>query len=269
VPTKIIALLAPILDRLTTCWPLSENHFREAKKKRIYLAFLMHSASSLRAQIEACIPTAFATHKRHERHSISTGIPQVDLVTGGIPMSALSEICGSGKTSVMVSLLARASHEHYCALVDAKDSFDPASAEAAGVNLSRLLWIRCGKTRQDLPPLEQAFKATDILIQSGVFGLIAVDLSVFPERLVSKIPLTTWFRFARVVEKQRTALVFVEQQPHARSCAGLVVQLKTKPAIGPGILFGQLEIEAEVLRTQEKKPVQSARLTFSLKSQWA
>jgi hypothetical protein len=229
----------------------------------------MYPAGSLRAQIEARIPAAFAAYQRPEHHCIATGIPQVDLATGGIPMSALSEICGSGKTSMLVSMLARASREHYCALVDARDSFDPASAEAAGVNLSRLLWVRCGKTRQDLPPLEQAFKAADILMQSGGFGLIAVDLSGFSERLVNKVPLTIWFRFARVVEKQRTALVLVEQHPHARSCAGLVVHLKTKPAIWSGSLFTRLDIEAEVVRTLEKKPVQSARPAFSLKSQWA
>lgn len=229
----------------------------------------MSAASSLRAQIEARIPTAFAAYKRPERRSLLTGIPQIDVVTGGMPISALSEICGSGKTSVLVSLLSQACQEHYGALVDGRDSFDTASAETAGVDLSRLLWIRCGKTRQDLPPLEQAFKTADILIQSGGFGLIAVDLSEFSDRLLNKVPLTTWFRFARVVEKQRTALVFVEQQPHARSCAELVVRLQAEPVIGSGNLFTQLEIKAELLRNPEKKPVQSVRPSFPLKSQWA
>lgn len=229
----------------------------------------MSAVSSLRAQIEARLPAAFAAYKRPERHFILTGIPQIDLVTGGIPISALSEICGSGKTSVLVSLLSQACQEHYCALVDGRDSFDPASAGTAGVDLSRLLWIRCGKTRQDLPPLEQAFKTADILIQSGGFGLIAVDLSEFSDRLLNKVPLTTWFRFAHVVERQRTALVFVEQQPHAQSCAGLAIHLQAQPVIGPGNLFTQLEIKAEVIRTREKKPVQSIMTIFSLRSQWA
>lgn len=82
-------------------------------------------------------------------------------------MSAITEVCGSGKTSVLVSLLAHASREHYCALVDASDAFDLVTAEAAGTDLSRLLWVRCGKTKQKLRPLEQAFKVTDMLLQSG------------------------------------------------------------------------------------------------------
>ncbi|HJX83826.1 MAG TPA: hypothetical protein VJ723_05745, partial [Candidatus Angelobacter sp.] len=176
----------------------------------------MPSALSIRAQVETKILSAFAPSQRSEYRAIPTGIRQIDAIAGGIGMSCLTEICGSslassGKTSVLTSLLARASQEHYCALVDASDSFDPASAEAGGVNFSRLLWIRCGKSKSKLQPLEQAFKAADLLLQSGGFGLIAVDLSGIPERIVRRVPLTTWFRFSRVIEKLPAALVFMEQ----------------------------------------------------------
>jgi hypothetical protein len=229
----------------------------------------MRVTLSLRSQLEARFPEAFRTYQQQKYDTISTGISPVDLATGGIPVSKLSEICGSGKTSVLTSLLAHASHQHYCALVDAKDSFDPASADTAGANMSRLLWVRCGKSKQKLPPLEQAFTTADILLNSGGFGLVAVDLSDFSERLVNKIPLATWFRFARVVEKQRTALVFIEQQQHARSCAGLVINLKTKPYLSSGSLFAQLHFEVELIRTTEKKLPGSVRPTFALNTQWA
>lgn len=234
----------------------------------------MHSTAALRASIEAQIPSAFAVYRRLEQRSISTGIAQIDSVTGGIPVSALTEICGSGlassgKTSVLISLLAQATQQHFCALVDAEDSFDPFSARAAGVNFSRLLWVRCGKHKSKLKPMEQAFKATDMLLQSGGFGLVVVDLSSLAERLVRKIPLTTWFRFSRVVEKQRTALVFFEQQPHATSCAGLALNLRAQPAVWSGMLLMQFKLEAEIIRVREKKPSQSARPNFSLCAEWA
>jgi len=188
-------------------------------------------------------------------------------------MSALTEICGSelassGKTTVMISLLAQATQKHFCALVDANDSFDPSSALAAGVNFCRLLWVRCGKNQSKLKPMEQAFKTTDMLLQSGGFGLLVVDLSSLPERLVRKVPLTTWFRFSRVVEKQRAALVFLSQKPHATSCAGLVLHLKTNPAVWSGNLLTQFRLEAEIVRSREKKPTQSAKPGFSVPSQW-
>ncbi len=237
----------------------------------------MTSAAILRSTIERKLPLAFAPSKRIERETIPTGIEAVDAMTSGIPLSALTEICGSnlassGKTSVLHSLLARASQKYFCALVDAGDSLDTASAENAGVDFSRLLWVRCGRSRQKMPPLEQAFKATDMLLQSGGFGLIVMDLSGVPDRVVRKVPLTSWFRFSRVVEKQNVALVVLQQRSHAASCAGLVLECKTTSAVWQGRLLTQLNVSAEVLRGRQKKPVRSAhpeRPDFSLKSQWA
>jgi recombination protein RecA len=229
----------------------------------------MVTSCSLRAVIEARIPSAFVTHKRAESRTILTGISEVDSLTGGIPISALTEICGMGKTSVLVSLFAHASHELYCALVDASDAFDPVTAEAAGTDLSHLLWVRCGKTKQKLRPLEQAFKAADMLLQSGGFGLIVVDLSDIVEKVVRKVPISSWFRFSRVVESQQTALVFVERQPHATSCAGLVLKLAAAPATFSGRLLTGFTLNADVIRTRERKGVQSATQDFSVKAQWA
>jgi recombination protein RecA len=234
----------------------------------------MPTAAMLRAQIESQIPCAFTVYRPQRQSLIPTGIAEMDAITGGIPLSALTEICGSdlassGKTTVLLSLLGRASQKHFCALVDSGDCFDPASAEAAGVRLPRLLWVRCGKSQSKLRPLEQAFKATDMLIQAGGFGLIVVDLSSIPERLVRNVPLTTWFRFNRVVEKLPMALVFIEQKPHATSCAALVLNLKSKTAAFSQKLFTGFRLEAEVLRTREKKPVQPVRPDFAVRTQWA
>jgi hypothetical protein len=80
---------------------------------------------------------------------VSSGIPQLDALTGGLARGCLTEICGtasSGRTSVLLFALARATERgEVCALVDASDAFDPASAAAAGTEMSRLLWVRCGE----------------------------------------------------------------------------------------------------------------------------
>src|SRR4030088_1555294 len=79
----------------------------------------------------------------------SSGIPQLDSLTGGLARGCLTEICGtasSGRTSVVLFALARATQRGgVCALVDASEAFDPASAAAAGMEMSRLLWVRCGE----------------------------------------------------------------------------------------------------------------------------
>lgn len=232
-------------------------------------------ATLLRNEIEARIPAAFSFCTRQHQGSIPTGIASIDDAVHGIPLHALTEICGSslassGKTSLVMSLLARATQqENFCALIDGTDAFDPVSAEASSVNLSRLLWVRCGKTKQKLKPLEQAFKVADMLVQSAGFSLIVVDLSDFSEKLVRKVPYTSWFRFSRVVERQPTALVFLEREPHATSCAGLVLSVKNRPAAVKGNLFTECGMEVEILRTLQRKPPQAVRPLFSLRAHWA
>lgn len=229
----------------------------------------MLSASAIRTQVENRIPAAFRVYCRPEFKTIATGVPEIDQLTSGIPLSALSEVCGTGKTSVVLSLLAQATQqEYYCALVDAKDSFDPVSAQNIGVDLTRLLWVRCGKSRQELPPLEQAFRSADLLIQGGGFRIVAVDLSNFSERILNKIQPAIWFRFAHVIEKQETALVFLEPRPCATSCAGLVLNLRKKSEKWQSNLLKNLELEVEVVRTRDKKFPQSVRAVVSLQAQW-
>ncbi len=218
----------------------------------------MLAAAALRSQIEASlqprIARALTPAPQSNPELVSTGIASVDALTGGVPLGCLTEICGpnsSGRTSVLMSLLAECMRrDEICALVDASDAFDPHSTAAAGVELNKLLWVRCGGkksgdrvigssgdlTSPDRPitrspdALEQALKSTDLLLQAGGFGLVVLDLGDIPVAAARRIPLTTWFRFRRAVEHTTTALVVVEQQPHAKSCASLVMDFTAQPA---------------------------------------
>lgn len=109
-------------------------------------------ASTVRRQIEAAladkIPSALTPAPRAIRPVASTGVAALDdLLQGGLPVGALSELVGpecSGRTSValsFVSALTRAGK--VCAWVDVSNALDPVSAAAAGIDLARLLWIRC------------------------------------------------------------------------------------------------------------------------------
>ncbi len=88
-----------------------------------------------------------STLERPSPEMVSTGVPAIDELTGGLPRGALTEIVGpasSGRTSLLLSLLAQAiARQEACALIDASDAFDPQSAVAAGIDLKRLLWVRC------------------------------------------------------------------------------------------------------------------------------
>src|SRR6266403_550112 len=85
-----------------------------------------------------------------------SGVRELDAVLGGgFPRGSLVELCGpasSGRTSLAFSLLAKSTErQEACAFVDVSDSLDPLSLAAAGVELPRLLWIRCGDTEGHRP----------------------------------------------------------------------------------------------------------------------
>ncbi len=142
----------------------------------------------------------------------------------------------------MLAALAGATRrDEACALVDAGDNFDPASAAAAGVDLDRLLWVRCsehdrsslrkGQRHTALGRLEQVLKVTDLLLQGGGFGMVVLDLGDIPTESVRRVPLTSWFRFRRAVEPTATVLLVVEQEACAKTCASLVVRLQTDGSV--------------------------------------
>src|ERR1700724_4417795 len=174
--------------------------------------------AQLRSQVELALTGRVAspfTLRDRRIENVSTGISGVDALVGGLPRGALTEIFGSscsGRTSLLFSaLFARTTHAEACALIDGCDAFDPHSAEAGGIDLKQLLWVRCRT-------LEQSFRATDFLLQAGGFGFIALDLSDVPRELVHRVPLDTWFRFRRAVEGTPTILLVLEQEPQARQC---------------------------------------------------
>ena len=113
----------------------------------------MHSAAAVRRQIEASlgarIPSALTPRPRTVREQSPTGIPEIDaLLEGGLPLGAITELVGppsSGRTTLaQAALAAITSAGKAVAWVDASDTLDPVSAAAAGIDLSRQLWVRCG-----------------------------------------------------------------------------------------------------------------------------
>jgi recombination protein RecA len=239
----------------------------------------MSSIAIIRSQIEHRIPGALTIYERPATEVFPTGIPAIDCGMGGIPRGALTQICApvgitSGRTALLLSLLAQVTgKEQFCAVVDASDCFDPQSAGVMGVCLSRVLWVRC--IQRGMKAVEQAFKAADILIQNGGFGVIAIDLGNVDEKLIRKIPLTTWFRFARVMEALPAALVILLPYSAAQSCAALTLNLAASAQwsgtemVSHTRLISRVEFNIEVGRTRTKKPVQSASIHFTVRPQWA
>lgn len=237
--------------------------------------------AALRSQVELAlagrVAAPFTYRDRKTVTTVSTGVPEIDSLTGGLPRGALTEIFGpscSGRTSLLLSALStRTAQEEACALIDGADAFDPHSAEAAGVELQKLLWVRCKN-------IEQTLRATDLVLQGGGFGFIAVDLSDISPRLVRHVPLESWFRFRRAVEDTPTVLVLLEQESNAKTCASLGLRMEAEAALWArtmpvpdadfvrnslGWLLDGLSARGEVLRSRGRMVEERI---FSTRTDW-
>lgn len=286
----------------------------------------MPTAAHLRHQIEAAladrIPSALTPPPRVIRPTAPTGISALDqALNGGLPIGAITELTGpecSGRTSLALSFLACLTKDNrVCAWIDVSDTLHPESAAAAGIDLNRLLWIRCGQAPEQLPlpcmsdkpqpdpqpvtrnpqtsrspvpgaripvtappirhdhftprcsepvpkvrrpsrevvpspqksvqqpvtcnlppaphrrkpwsKLDQALRATDLLLHGGGFSAIVLDLGSIAPEFALRVPLASWFRYRAAAERTHASVLVLTQHPCSKSSAGLVLHCQTLP----------------------------------------
>jgi recombination protein RecA len=187
--------------------------------------------SALRERkLDRTLTTALAPLERVDPSSlVPMDVAPLDAcLRGGLPRGQLSELAGprsSGRMTLLLQMMAAATARgEIVSLVDTLDRLDVASAAAAGVDLSRLLWIR-GQENPIDRALGRALKALNLVLQAGGFGVVAIDLADVPLAAIRQIPFNTWMRVQRVIEGSDTACVLLASEPLARSAGGLTVTL--------------------------------------------
>jgi hypothetical protein len=209
----------------------------------------MPSSAALRQQIESDFqhryPSVLTPAAQGIQEVSATGIVPIDeLLDGGLPVGAISEITGSassGRTTIALAFLAQRTQDgSSCAWIDANDNLDPVSAAANGVSLNHLLWVRCrnspiekpSRVMHRTPPdnqrpwtrLDQAIRATDLLLQAGGFAAIVLDLADEAIEHGRRIPLATWFRFRQTADRTRCSLIILGKAAYAQSSAVVVLE---------------------------------------------
>jgi hypothetical protein len=224
--------------------------------------------------LERRFPAALTPVPRTIHEVCETGIAEIDgLLGGGLPVGAISELTGpesSGRTSLALAFVAaRTWEDRPCAWVDVDDALDPQSAAANGVRLRQLLWVRCAGSRSlrnealnnmssprartaglrtsqhtskntsstrhtPWTRLDQALRATDLLLQAGGFAAIVLDLGDTAPQQANRIPAATWFRYRQAAERTRCCLVVVGQRAYARSAAAVALECEPARATAAG-----------------------------------
>lgn len=230
-----------------------------------------HPPASRRPQPDADVPALATWRVRPDLGApgirrIRTGLAPLDgLLDGGFSPGQLAELAGpqtSGRTRVLLGTLAGVTaHGAWAALVDATDALDPPSAAALGITLDRLLWVRCGRR------LDVAWRAADLLVRSGGFELVAVDLGDLPPWTLGRTPSGVFVRLQRAVERAPTGVLIAAPRRVAGSLAAVAVALVPQRLRwgqgGPGLLAG-LEIEARLVRSRTRAPGAGVRLRWTV-----
>ncbi|HEY2798924.1 MAG TPA: hypothetical protein VGK26_13625 [Thermoanaerobaculia bacterium] len=139
------------------------------------------------------------------REAIATTVPGLDrLLRGGLPRGGLVELSGKrscGRFSIGIAALASATASgEAAAFVDLGGHLDPQSAEAAGADLTRLLWVRPSR-------LKEAVASTEMLLATG-FPLVVADLGLAPVR-GRFVPDAAWVRLERAARAHGAALLLL------------------------------------------------------------
>ena len=202
---------------------------------------------------------------------IPCGLPSVDnLIEGGLIRGRISEIIaesGAGKTSLAAAFAANITRREAAAWIDTSDDFDPASIAAAGVDLTRLLWVSSKGVQTGTPASRASrfpgasLKAAEWILAAGGFGLVILDFGANASQLSQSAAL----RLARAAERSGAGVLMLAPRRMCGTFAVLSLTMRRERAcfsrLWPGApaLFDGLLLEASVTRNKLGRSGQTAK----------
>lgn len=173
---------------------------------------------ALRQQLKESFPQA---HREEKSHSL---VQSRSLRLPAFPAGALSEFTplqpSSGLSLILSELLqggVPASHgslpteDEPLALIDGRDSFDPASYGPD--SCARLLWVRCHDA-------DEVLRCCDLLLHDGNLPILVCDLLLNPIEEVRRIPASSWYRLRNLARQSGVSLLVFTPR-HVVPCAAL------------------------------------------------
>lgn len=169
------------------------------------------------------------------RERCTSGLPTLDaLLGGGWPEGKVAELIGphsSGRTAAaMMTAAAATGRGELVAWLDGADAFDPTSAEAAGVDLARVLWVRPRG-------VDETVRAAEMVLELCGFKVVVVDLAgaVAPSlsaatgaargRRGGERRASLKLRLARTVERVGAVAIVLAERSWMGTSAGVTVAL--------------------------------------------
>lgn len=227
------------------------------------------SSPSVPTEVGAAVFRGHELTLKHRR--LSSGIAALDaIIDGGLVRGRVSEIVGhvgSGRTTIGARFVSVAtSAGEVAAWIESSRSFDPADIAAGSANLDRVLWAsvddRLGRRAFDSSGrlrryrFSSVFKAAEMVLKAGGFGLVVIDLGASAAPLPQSIAL----RLAREAERSGAAVVVIAPYRICGTFAALSLKLTrmeasfsrltpTSPALFDGFVIQASTVRNKLGRT--------------------
>jgi hypothetical protein len=137
---------------------------------------------------------------------------------------------------------------------------------------------RRGRPAKPWSRLDQALRATDLLLQGGGFSAIVLDMGSVAPEFALRVPLATWYRYRAAAERTQACVVLLTQRACAKSSAGVVLTVTADEVLSEGgtVLTGAA-FEVEIARERfaqttafgRKPPQSDHRVLCQSHSPWA
>lgn len=116
------------------------------------------------------------------------------------------------------------------------------------------------RPRKPWSRLDQALRATDLLLQAGGFSAIVLDMGSVAPEFALRVPLATWFRYRAAAERTHASVLLLTQQACTKSSAGVVLTLRPDGICSEGstVLTGA-EHRVEIARERFARGMEFAR----------
>jgi hypothetical protein len=169
----------------------------------------MSAATAQLAALRHLLAERFPSAPRTAGRVLATGLAALDTATGGLPLSAVTEVvcaapsCGGHLLLAQLLAVTRTARTRV-ALIDGHDEFDPASLPPD--LFAHLVWVRCAGATE-------ALAAADLLARDANFALVVLDLRRASAGELRHIPTPTWYRLQRAVEGADLALLVATPRP--------------------------------------------------------
>ena len=197
--------------------------------------------------------------------AIPTTLEAVDqLLGGGLQRGKVVELISrraAGRFSIVMSaLVAATTMGEAAALVDLGDHFDPQLAEANGVDLRRLLWVRPRTVKE-------AVMSAEMITATG-FQLVVIDVGLHPVR-GRRAPEAAWVRLARTAETAGTAMLVSSPYSLTGTASEAVLKGNVSRAkwLGSGRsprLLAGIEMTLTLEKHRQLKPGASSKVMFNV-----